>query len=256
MLAFTAGAALAFAASVSLTEAQLAQYGWRLVLLAGTVILPFALVVRSRLPDDHGGPALAEAAPEPGPAIGFWRVVVLGMAMIGGGTSATYCFLYMSTYAQNTLHLPAWVGMAGDLANNAAGAGMAMIWPQLAFVLLTMPMFTWFLAAPGLVSFLVVNIVLSGLATMPYSAAFVAVTESLPRARRARAFALVYTLPVTTLGGSTQVLVTWLLHRTGNPAALAWYLTAVGVLALVAMVFLPESAPSGVGRSARRLAVA
>jgi len=271
MLAFTAGAALAFAASVWLTEAQLAQYGWRLVLLAGTVILPFALVVRSRLPDDHGGHAMAEAAPEPGPAIGFWRVVVLGMAMIGGGTSATYCFLYMSTYAQNTLHLPAWVGMAGDLANNAAGAGMAiwggwlsdrlgrrpvMIWPQLAFVVLTMPMFTWFLAAPGLVSFLVVNIVLSGLATMPYSAAFVAVTESLPRARRARAFALVYTLPVTTLGGSTQVLVTWLLHRTGNPAALAWYLTAVGVLALVAMVFLPESAPPGVGRAARRLAVA
>ena len=268
MIAFTAGALVAFVLSLWLNDDQLGRYGWRIALLIGTSILPFALIIRARLPDHpvHQNAPMTEAEQLTATPAGFWRIVVLGMLIIGAGTTTTYIFLYMATYAQTTLHLPIWVGMAGDLSNNASGMitaiiggwlsdkvgrRPAMIWPQLAFVMMILPMFGWFLAAPTVFAFLTLNIVLSGLGTMPFSAAFTAVSESLPRQMRARAFALVYTIPVTTMGGTTQLNLAWLLHRTGNPAVLAWYLMSVACMGLAAMLFLPESAPLSIRRMSR-----
>jgi MFS family permease len=273
MIAFTVGALVAFLLSLWLNDDQLGRYGWRIALLAGTTILPFALMIRRSLPDHpvlHDAP-MTEAEQLSASPAGFLKIVLLGMLIIGSGTTTTYIFLYMATYAQNTLHLPIWVGMAGDLSNNAAGMVTAiiggwlsdkvgrrpaMIWPQLAFVAAIMPMFTWFLAAPTVLAFLMLNIVLSGLGTMPFSAAFTAVSESLPRRMRSRAFALVYTIPVTTMGGTTQLNLAWLLHKTGNPAVLAWYLMGIACMGLGAMLFLPESAPLSIRRKRQGLALA
>jgi len=269
MIAFTAGALVAFVLSLWLNDDQLGRYGWRIALLIGTSILPFALIIRRSLPDHpvHQNAPMTEAEHLTATPAGFWKIVVLGMLIIGAGTTTTYIFLYMATYAQTTLHLPIWVGMAGDLSNNASGMitaiiggwlsdkvgrRPAMIWPQLAFVVMILPMFGWFLAAPTVFAFLTLNIVLSGLGTMPFSAAFTAVSESLPRHMRARAFALVYTIPVTTMGGTTQLNLAWLLHRTGNPAVLAWYLMGIACMGLAAMLFLPESAPMSIRRKAGR----
>jgi hypothetical protein len=44
-------------------------------------------------------------------------------------------------------------------------------------------------------------------------------------------------------GGTTQLFVTWLMRVTGTPMSLAWFLTAVNLVGLAAMMFLPESAP-------------
>jgi hypothetical protein len=38
-------------------------------------------------------------------------------------------------------------------------------------------------------------------------------------------------------------VVTWLLHVTGEPMALAWYLTAISAIGLLAMIGMRESAP-------------
>jgi len=65
---------------------------------------------------------------------------------------------------------------------------------------------------------------------------------------RARAFALVYSIPVAVFGGTTQLLVNWLLHVTGEPMAIAWYLTAVTALGLIAMIAMRESAPVKLGQ--------
>ena len=272
MIAFTAGALVAFLLSLWLNDDQLGRYGWRIALLVGTSILPFALLIRRSLPDHpvHSEAPMTEAEQLSATPAGFWRVVILGMLIIGAGTT-TYIFLYMATFAQTTLHLPTWVGMAGDLANNASGMltailggwlsdkvgrRPAMIAPQALFVILILPMFAWFLAAPTVAAFLTLNIVLSGIGTMPFSAAFTAVSESLPRHMRARAFALVYTIPVTTMGGTTQLNLAWLLHRTGNPAVMGYYLMGIACMGLAAMLFLPESAPMSIRQKARRRALA
>ena len=39
------------------------------------------------------------------------------------------------------------------------------------------------------------------------------------------------------------MIVTWLIHETGNPLAMAWYLTGATVVGLIAMILIIESAP-------------
>ena len=221
MIAFTAGALVAFVLSLWLSDDQLGRYGWRVALLLGTSILPFALIIRRSLPDHpvHHDAPMTEAESLSATPGGFARIVILGMLIIGAG----------------------WL-------SDKVGRRPAMIWPQLAFVLMIMPMFAWFFATPTVAAFLTLNIVLSGLGTMPFSAAFTAVSESLPRHMRARAFALVYTIPVTTMGGTTQFNLAWLLHRTGNAAVLEWYMMGIACMGLAAMLFLPESAPLSIRR--------
>jgi hypothetical protein len=89
-----------------------------------------------------------------------------------------------------------------------------------------------------------VNLLLSGLSNLQGAALAAAIIESLPRSVRGRTFGLVYALPVTVLGGTTQLFVTWLLKVTGTPMSLAWYLTAVQVVGLLAILALPESSPN------------
>ena len=76
------------------------------------------------------------------------------------------------------------------------------------------------------------------------------ISESVPRAVRSRTFALVYSLPVMIFGGSTQLVITWLLHVTGSSMAIAWYLTVVSLIGAGAMWAMRESAPIRLARAA------
>jgi MFS family permease len=164
----------------------------------------------------------------------------------------------MATYGQASLHLPGPVAFAGQAANTGVavvvgvfggwlsdrvGRRPAMIWPQLALLIAIIPCFVWLTTARTATAFIGANVILSVLATTQFSAIYAAISESLPPAVRARAFALVYSVPVAVFGGSTQVMVTWLLHVTGSPMAIAWYLTAIVAIGLGAMVAMRESAP-------------
>jgi MFS transporter, MHS family, citrate/tricarballylate:H+ symporter len=253
-VAIALGSGVAFALSLLLGPEALAAWGWRIALLLGTVIVPFALLLRRSLPDtvDNG-----EAA-EPPPSGNRGRIAGLGLMMIGAGTIATYLFNYMATFGQNTLKLPASSAMAGQFANSLVqvaamliggwasdrlGRRPMMIIPQLAFLALVVPCFYWIVSTRATHAFILSNMVLAACCFMSMAPAFAAISESLPRQSRARGFALIYALPVTFLGGTTQLVVTWLLKVTGDPMAIAWYLAAVSATGLAAMMLMQETAP-------------
>ena len=72
-------------------------------------------------------------------------MIVLGLMVLASGTISTYVTQYMTTYAQNTLHMRArwrsprrWSATALDrrraarrLAGGSLGRKPVMIWPQL-----------------------------------------------------------------------------------------------------------------------------
>jgi len=64
---------------------------------------------------------------------------------------------------------------------------------------------------------------------------------------------LIYSLPVTILGGTTQLTITWILKVTGAPMSVAWYLAAVSTVSLVAMILMRESAPAKLAGVAGRM---
>jgi MFS family permease len=73
---------------------------------------------------------------------------------------------------------------------------------------------------------------------------YTAVTESLPKHIRGGAFAVIYATSISLFGGTTQLVITWLIQATGNPLAPAWYLLAATALGQVALLFILESAPA------------
>ena len=250
------GAAVGLVLALLLSDAQLSLFGWRIALALGATIVPLALYVRNSLPETlhPGEPETARRTP----VRSYVRPLVCGLTIMGSGTIATYIFQYMATFGQQTLHLSSTLSMAGEFANNATsivavvvggivsdrlGRRIVMIVPQALFCALIVPCFLWLTTARDVASFIGANVILSFASTYMYGAVYAAISESLPKAVRARGFALVYALPVALLGGSTQLVITWILHVTGSPMAIAWYLTGVSLIGLAAMLAMRESAP-------------
>ena len=262
-VAATVGALVGLGLSLVLTADQLSEWGWRIALLLGASIVPFALWIRNSLPETMH---VEDLAPVPNEGLrSYLRPIVCGFVIIASGTIGNYIFQYMATYGQNSLGLSSAISFAGEVAINGIslvvvmvggllsdryGRKPVMIWPQVALCLLIVPCFYWLTTARDATSFVVANLMLAGVAASVYGAVYAAISESLPREVRARVFALVYSVPVAVFGGTTQLVVTWLLEVTGDSMSIAWYLTAVSVVGVVAMVNLKESAPAVVAARA------
>ena len=250
-----------FAISAMIGPAALGAWGWRVALGLGLLILPFSLIMRANLPETHGARApahnLSVEAPVPS-ANSPLRVTVLGVLIIGSGTIGTYIAGYTATFAQATLHLTSTVGLGASLCG-ALGSLVGLIiggWltdhfprkPTMVLgysvsLLLTVPLFHWIIAAPGFTSLATSSALFGLTGALGYAGANLTIAEALPKARRARQFALIYAVPVALLGGSTQLFLTWLLHVTGTPMAVAGLRLASVAIGLLAVALLRESAP-------------
>jgi hypothetical protein len=119
-----------------------------------------------------------------------------------------------------------------------------MIWPNLAYVVLILPVFFWIVNAHSAVALIVGTISLAFVGSLGGGAFYAALAESLPKPIRGSAFAVIYALSITVFGAPTQVFITWLIHVTGNSMAPACYLFAAACVGLLARLWILESAPA------------
>jgi MFS family permease len=247
----------------AMSPAALSDYGWRIAFLLGVTTVPFALFVRRSLPETlHEADRAAPRVPLAATLKTHARPMILGLLIIGNGTISTYVGNYMATFAQSTLHmtpaaslaasiLPYPVGIGGALLggwlSDRLGRRPVMIWSSLLYLLLTLPLFSWIVAArdPWVLAIGMSMLALPG--SMATGAFYPAMAESLPKSIRGSGFACVYAISIALFGGTTQLVVTWLIHVTGNPTAPAWYMAGASLVGLVARILFQESAP---GRSA------
>ncbi|WP_406715523.1 MFS transporter [Trueperella pyogenes] len=106
------------------------------------------------------------------------------------------------------------------------------------FILLTVPLFsllntTSFWAIVGVEMLLVLVLTMND-STLPTF-----LSESFPTEVRYSGFALSFNMANALLGGTAPFISTWLMSVTGNSLAPAWYLVAIAVLAMGAMIFAP-----------------
>ncbi|UPT91679.1 MFS transporter [Bradyrhizobium barranii subsp. apii] len=261
-IAATAGALVGVILSMTMAPEMLDSYGWRVAFLIGAVCLPFGLWMRRTLPETiphaDAGVAAKQRTGHLSQARRHLGVIALALMILASGTISTYVTQYMTTYAQNTLHVSSTLAFAVSLVSNGiqfvgalVGGWLAdrlgrkpiMIWPQLATLLLTYPTFLWIVHAPGALSLLIGFGVLSIIGSLPFTAFYATFTEALPQNIRGGVFATVYAVAIASFGGTAQLVVTWLLHVTGNPLAPAWYLLLAAIVGLVAMSLMPETAP-------------
>jgi MFS family permease len=240
------------------------DWGWRVALALGALVLPFGLIIRRSLPEtrDHAEPKL-DVHPEHDPdagqlaaLAGHWRVILLGLGIIAGSTISTYVFSFMTTYAQATLHMGLRTGLLVAVTNGIAGFAASigggwlsdrygrrplMIWPRLAFLVLILPTFMLVVRIHQPVALLGLMAGLNVVANLAGVPAFVALVESLRKDIRGVAAGTIYATAVAVFGGATQPIVAWLDQVTGNPLAIAWYLMAGTAVALIASMLMVET---------------
>ena len=254
---------MGLALSELMTDEALDAYGWRVAFLIGAITLPLGLWLRRELPETlhlhETCSVVAQISSNRLDSVrGNTRVMILGLLILASGTIITYVTQYMTTYAENTLHVATDLAFGTSVVSNGlgivgalcggwladrAGRWHVMVWPQLAALLLTYPTFLWIVDTQSAWALLGGFGFLSLIGSIPYSAFYVALAEGLPQNIRGGAFATIYAVAIATFGGTAQLVVTWLIHVTGNALAPAWYLLFASAVGLVAMAMMRETAP-------------
>jgi MFS transporter, MHS family, citrate/tricarballylate:H+ symporter len=262
-IAATTGALVGLALSELMTDKALDAYGWRVAFLIGAVTLPFGLWLRRELPEtlhlNETSSVVAQISSDKLDSVrSNTRGMILGLLILASGTIITYVTQYMTTYAENTLHVATDLAFATTLISNSVGVVAAlfggwladrfgrwpvMVWPQLTALLLTYPIFLWIVHTSGAPALLGGLGVLSLVGSIPYSAFYVSFAESLPKNIRGASFATIYAIAIASFGGTAQLIVTWLIQATGNALAPAWYMLFATAVGFTAMAMMSETAP-------------
>lgn len=268
LMALTIGGLVGIVLTAALPHGALDAYGWRIAFLLGAATLPFGLWLRRSLPETLHQPETNIAAPTIDPsrlrlARQSWRIIVLGLVVLACATISTYIFAYIVTYAQDTLHMSATAGFIAETGGNVLGifgvlygGWLSDRWGRwrvnvggnLAFLVLIYPVFHWIVATRSEWALIIGMTVLNVLSYCNFGSFCAALAESLPKSIRGSSFGTVYAISIAAFGGTTQLVVTWLIHVTGSAMAPAWYLLAATAVAQVAYMLVPESAPGRIAR--------
>jgi MFS family permease len=247
---------------------DLAAWGWRVAFAAGVVIIPFGLWLRGRLPETLHAQAGAPEAPDAPSAFRaptsrvrirpHARAIACGFFLLVSGTIVTYVTLYMTTYALDTLHLDTGLAFGvsivsslniiifssvGGGASDRLGRKPVMLWPTLASIAVTWPVFWAITHQPGAASLLIGIGLITLLNSLAQAPVIVALTEALPAPIRSGGVAIVYAFAISVFGGATQYVLARLIHGTGDPMTPAWVLIVAFALAVPAILLIRESAP-------------
>ena len=174
---------------------------------AAVHLLPFGLWLRRRLPETLHRvetPAMAVENNETAKTLrGNSRLLGLGLVILASGTIITYVTQYMTTYAQHTLHVDAPLAFATTVVSNGVGIAAAllggwladragrwpiMVWPQIAALLLTYPVFLWVVESRNSMALLGGLGLLALIGSIPYSAFYVGLRRSFAQEHPRRRF--------------------------------------------------------------------
>jgi MFS family permease len=255
--------AVIFAALMGLTLAawlpseQMLNWGWRIPMLLGSMLIPFILLLRRSLPET--GEFLARKH-RPGTAeiwrtvAANWRLVILGM-MITTMTTVTFYMItaYMPTFGSSILHLSARESMIVTLCvglsnfallpvmgalSDKVGRRLPLIIFSSLGLLTSYPVLAWLVAAPSAARLLAAALWFSLLFGGYNGSMVVFLTEIMPASVRASGFSLAYSLATGVFGGFTPAVSTWLIHVTGNRAMPGVWLSLSALMGLTATLLL------------------
>ena len=257
-VASLAGGAVGLTLSLTLSS-QMQPQAWRIAFLIGALVLPFGLIIRRDLPETlHRAETPLDGHPDTPSLSGHGRIILVGLALVSSLTIATSVFSYMTTYALSTLHMKPTeafgatvVGGAVGIVFTLLGGGLSdrlgrkpiMMAPRILLLLAIYPAFFLMARNHDAVTLLSATALLGALSSMSSGVALICLTESLRKEVRGLVLATVYAFAVAVFGGTTQYIVTLLIHTTGNPLAPAWYMMAATAIGLVAIAAMKETAP-------------
>ena len=244
-----------FVLSSALSPAQLTAWGWRAAMLLGVSVVPFALILRRRLPETFHRQTDTKTPFTRGQLI----LALLTTVMAASMTISTYTMNYLNVFANHTLGLPmaqgfgavALAGTCGAIFNPIGGWLSDRIGRKpvmtVAFALLgiaSLPCFMLMAHFHTPLSLYCAILVMSPLLALGSSVTVTFLAESMPPQIRSGGIGIIYAVAITVFGGSTSFMAAWLTAITGSPLAPGWYMGTALAIGVCAMFAVGETAPA------------
>jgi MFS family permease len=232
---------------------KMTQWGWRVPLLLGCVIVPFLFRLRRSLQetDEFVARKRRPSTPEIFRSLtANWGIVVIGMMMVTMTTVSFYMITaYTPTFGNSVLKLASvdslivtlcvgasnlfWLPVMGALSDRI-GRRPLLFACTILMLLTAYPAMMWLVRDPSFSKLLAVELWLSFLYGSYNGAMVVFLTEIMPVDVRTTGFALAYSLATAVFGGFTPAISTYLIHATGNNAVPGLWLSFAATLGLIA----------------------
>jgi MFS family permease len=247
---------------------EITQWGWRVPLLLGCVMIPMLFRFRSSLQETDEF-AARESRPTTSEIcrslIANWLIVGTGTLMVTMTTVSFYMITaYTPTFGSSVLHVSAvdslivtlcvgasnlfWLPVMGALSDRI-GRRPLLIACTLLMLLTAYPALLWLVRKSSFSSFLAVELWLSFIYASYNGAMVVFLTEIMPAEVRTTGFSLAYSLATALFGGFTPAICTYLIHLTGNRAVPGLWLAFANICGLVAALLAkPYRAPVATGQ--------
>jgi MHS family proline/betaine transporter-like MFS transporter len=239
----------------------LEAWGWRVPFLAGLLIVPIGFYIRSQVEESAEFAELGtarEQSPLKQVLASQGRQLIAGLGLVIVWTVCTYFFLiYMPTYATRQLGL----AQSASLVANSVGLLVLMVLAPVfghlsdrvgrkplllgaaaAIAILAYPLIAALTLAPGIGTLIVVQSSMAVLIAAFTGPAPAALGELYPTTVRSTGMSLAYNGAVTIFGGFAPFIATWLIAKTGNNLAPAFYVVASALVSFIALLFMRETA--------------
>ena len=264
---FLLGGAVVTLFTLTLGEATMADWGWRVPFAVGGLLGMIALYLRLGLEETPVFQQMQanEAALKNSPAakaglftllLNEWPQLLKCMGLVTVFNVTYYIILgYIPGYLENvlgysnsfslslgmtaTLFMLVLIPVSGLLADRIGRKAMIIAGCAL-LIVLAIPCFM-LLHSQSLPLLLAAMLTLT-LAQLFFEGAMPATLTSLFGSRvRFSALAISYNVAVSLFGGTAPLINTWLINATGNQMIPAWYLIAGGVVGLISVLFVKDS---------------
>jgi MFS family permease len=140
--------------------------------------------------------------------------------------------------------------LLGGWLSDRIGRRPVNIWGNLLFLVAIYPVFAWIVAERSQAVLILGMSILSIASNLNTASFYAGLVESLPATLRGAGFGGMYAVSVAAFGGTTQLVITWLIHITASAMAPAWYLTGATAIGQIGVLLMPESAPARIGNMA------
>ena len=238
---------------IELPLQKVLEWGWRIPLLLGCVILPFLFRLRRSLQETDEfvarkhRPNISEIFHS---LTASWKIVLIGTMMATMTTVSFYMITaYTPTFGNSVLHLANvgslivtlcvgasnlfWLPVMGSLSDKVGRRPLLIVCTILMLVT-AYPAMLWLVRQPSFSRLLTLELWLSFIYGSYNGAMVVFLTEMMPVSVRTSGFALAYSLATAIFGGFTPAISTYLIHISGNRAVPGLWLSFAAACGLVA----------------------